>query len=136
MDIISMIESMKGKVLDQMQIELIKHTYSLQAENMEQLKTSNELLRAKVEELKRDNLLLYEKVGGLHGEIDVLRALNPASEPPTTMDPNDCIALIQSWMGRRPAIPKAVVSAARERIGCREMNPCIFSEVLVKSSAI
>lgn len=61
MDMISILNGLKNKVLDVKNYELLKHTYELQEENIKQLKTSNETI-------KDNNKLLQEKVDLLEKE--------------------------------------------------------------------
>lgn len=55
MDVTSVLQSVKGKVLDAAHFELLKHAYGLQEENITQLKSNNEAL-------KESNLLLQDKI--------------------------------------------------------------------------
>ena len=66
MDAISLLNGVKNKVLDAKNYELLKHTYDLQNQNIEQLKTSNEGFR-------EDNERLREEVNGLKGENESLK---------------------------------------------------------------
>lgn len=69
MDIIKLIDGIKGKVLDASKIDLLKHAYDLQNQNIEQLKTNNEavreshgLLQKKVEQIEAENTSLKKEV--------------------------------------------------------------------------
>ncbi len=78
MDIAAILSGIKGKVLDAKHIELLKHAYDLQNQNIEQLKSNNEALREKaqlLEEraalLKNENDALRATVEGLQARVDV-----------------------------------------------------------------
>lgn len=107
MDIVAILQGLKGKVLDLKDIELLKHTYDLQDQNQKQLKTNNDALRENAELVREKITRLQTEIDRLSAENQQLRAeadrLRAASTPsaPTTMDPNDCITRIQSWMGHR-----------------------------------
>ena len=66
MDAISILNGLKNKILDAKNYELLKHTYDLQNQNIEQLKTSNE-------GFKEDNKRLREEVDGLKAENESLK---------------------------------------------------------------
>ena len=65
-DIAPILSSIKDKVLDARHIELLKHAYELQNQNIEQLKSNNEALREKA-------LLLEEKAALLNRENEALK---------------------------------------------------------------
>ena len=67
MDITNILSSIKGKVLDAKNIELLKHSYDLQNDNIEQLKNNNDAL-------KESNQLLQEKLDRFQKENKSLRA--------------------------------------------------------------
>lgn len=69
MDIINILGTIKGKVLDTSQFDLIKHAYELQQQDIVQLKNnndalreSNELLKQKIKKLNDENTILKETV--------------------------------------------------------------------------
>lgn len=62
MDILSILQNLKGKVLDAAYFDVLKHAYELQDQNLRQLKGNNEAL-------KESNDLLREKVSRLKGEV-------------------------------------------------------------------
>ena len=66
MDAISILNGIKNKILDAKNYELLKHTYDLQNQNIEQLKTSNE-------GFKEDNQRLRGEVDGLIAENESLK---------------------------------------------------------------
>ena len=66
MDAISLLSGLKDKVLDAKNFELLKHTYDLQNENIEQLKTSNTAF-------KESNERLQDEVNGLKTENESLK---------------------------------------------------------------
>ncbi|MBA7482016.1 hypothetical protein ES707_17496 [subsurface metagenome] len=66
MDVISILNGVKDKVLDAKNYDLLKRAYALQNENIEQLKTNNEAL-------KESNKLLKEKLVHLEGENESLK---------------------------------------------------------------
>jgi cell division protein FtsB len=66
MDLISILNGLKDKVLDAKNFELLKHAYDLQNENIEQLKSNNDAL-------KENNDLLKEQVKDLQKENESLK---------------------------------------------------------------
>jgi predicted nuclease with TOPRIM domain len=69
MDIINILGTIKGKVLDTSHLDLIKDAYELQNQNIVQLKNnndalreSNELLKQKIKKLNDENTILKETV--------------------------------------------------------------------------
>lgn len=66
MDILNILEQLKQKGLDVVQIELLKSAYELQNRNIEQLKDNNDALR-------ESHQLLKEKVTTLEKENEVLK---------------------------------------------------------------
>lgn len=72
MDIVSIgniLEQLKQKGLDVVQVELLKNAYEMQNKNLEQLKENNQALR-------ESNTLFKEKIGRLEEEIGGLRKEN------------------------------------------------------------
>jgi len=76
MDIIQILSTIKGKVLDAANFELLKTAYGLQNQNIEQLKNnntalkeSNDLLKEKINSLNKDNSTLKERVLILEDEL-------------------------------------------------------------------
>ncbi len=79
MDVISILNGVKNKVLDAKNYELLKHAYALQNENMEQLKSNNEaikenhqLLQKKVNHLEEENKSLRQSVAELSQKVSQL----------------------------------------------------------------
>lgn len=79
MDAISILNSIKNKVLDAKNYDLLKRTYELQNENIEQLKSNNEvfkegneLLREDVNRLKEENESLKQTVAELSQKVSQL----------------------------------------------------------------
>ncbi len=66
MDVIQILTTIKGKVLDAANFEILKKTYELQNDNIEQLKNNNEAL-------KESNGLLKEKTSGLERDYNNLK---------------------------------------------------------------
>jgi len=69
MDIINILGTIKGKVLDASHFDLLKHAYELQHQDIVQLKDnndalreSNELLKQKIKELNDENTILKETI--------------------------------------------------------------------------
>jgi predicted nuclease with TOPRIM domain len=69
MDIINILGTIKGKVLDTAHCDLLKHAYEQQTQNMGQLKDnndtlreSNEVLKQKIKELTDENTILKETI--------------------------------------------------------------------------
>ncbi len=80
MDAISLLNGLKNKVLDAKNIELLKHTYDLQNDNIEQLNTSNtaykennERLQEEVKDLKTENESLKQTVAQLNQRVSQLK---------------------------------------------------------------
>ena len=72
MDIISILEQLKKKGLDVVQIELLKNAYELQNRNLDQLKEnndalreSNDLLKEKIQKLEKEKLELAAQLKAL-----------------------------------------------------------------------
>ncbi len=66
MDVLSILNGVKNKVLDAKNFNILKHAYDLQNENIEQLKSNNEAL-------KESNELFQEKVNCLEEENESLK---------------------------------------------------------------
>jgi len=66
MDVISILNGVKNKVLDAKNYDLLKRVYDLQNENIEQFKSNNEAL-------KESNKILQEKVDHLEEENESLK---------------------------------------------------------------
>jgi predicted nuclease with TOPRIM domain len=69
MDIINILGTIKGKVLEASHFDLLKHTYEQQKQNIGQLKDNNdalrknnELLKQKIKELNDENTILKETI--------------------------------------------------------------------------
>ncbi len=69
MDLVSILNGIKGKVLDAAHFDLLRSAYDLQNENIEQLKSNNEALRD-------SNSLLNERIDKREMEIARLKAEN------------------------------------------------------------
>lgn len=94
MDVISILNGVKNKVLDARNYELLKRAYDLQNENIEQLKSNNEAL-------KESNQLLQEKVERLGNENESLRKSvehlkEQVSKYPDTFHPGDLSEVARS----------------------------------------
>lgn len=81
MDIINILSSIKGKVLDASHFDLLKHAYDLQNENIEQLKNnnqalkeSNQLLEEKIARLEEDNRTLTRSLENVTAQLEPARA--------------------------------------------------------------
>jgi len=66
MDIINILGTIKGKVLDASHFDLLKHAYELQHQDIVQLKDNNDALR-------ESNELLKQKIKGLNDENTILK---------------------------------------------------------------
>ena len=69
MDVVNILNGIKGKVLDAAHFDLLRSAYDLQNENIEQLKSNNEAIRD-------SNGLLKERIDKLEMEIARLKAEN------------------------------------------------------------
>lgn len=69
MDITAILGGIKGKVLDAVNFDLLKATYELQNENVEQLKTNSAALQL-------SNSLLLERTASLEKEVERIRQEN------------------------------------------------------------
>lgn len=79
MDVLSILNGVKDKVLDAKNFDLLKHAYDLQNDNIEQLrinnealKESNELLQEKVYRLEEENESLKQSVAKLSQRVSQL----------------------------------------------------------------
>lgn len=68
--IVELLNGLKGTALDLKHIELLKHAYELQEQNIDQLKTNNEALRESTDLLKQNNQRLQEQVEQLETELE------------------------------------------------------------------
>lgn len=73
MDITAILSGIKGKILDARHIEMLKHAYELQNQNIEQLKNNNDAIRDSNEHLK-------ERIASLTKENEALMAANAILE--------------------------------------------------------
>ena len=80
MDIVGILNTIKGKVLDAAHFELLQSAYELQNRNIEQLtsnnsalKESNELLKEKDASLKHENTELKQRLFTLESELKEFR---------------------------------------------------------------
>jgi predicted RNase H-like nuclease (RuvC/YqgF family) len=87
MDIVKLLSSIKGKVLDATHFDLLKHAYELQNHNIEQLKNNNEALREsngllqdKVARLEQHNESLRTSLEGVRARPEAARADNIGAE--------------------------------------------------------
>ena len=69
MDILKILDGVKGKVLDAAHFELLKHAYELQEHNISQLKTNNAALKESNELLKERSKGTEDKVEQLEEEL-------------------------------------------------------------------
>jgi DNA-binding transcriptional ArsR family regulator len=99
MDILNLLGTLKGKALDLKDIELLKHAYELQEENIKQLKTSNESYRESMELLRsqssdRQNQIVELKsaLAGLQTELETVRKQIPA---PSNALPPECSDILR-----------------------------------------
>lgn len=69
MDILKILDGVKGKVLDAAHFELLKHAYELQEHNISQLKTNNAALKESNELLKERSKGIEDKVEQLEEEL-------------------------------------------------------------------
>ena len=88
MDILGILQTLKGKVLDATHFEDLKHAYELQDQNLKQLKNnidalkeSNELLKDKLTKLEQDVSKLRDTITAL--EKDVPASLSLAEYVPS-----------------------------------------------------
>src|SRR3990172_6618028 len=81
MDILGVLQTLKGKVLDATHFELLKHAYKLQNQNLKQLNHNNDAL-------KESNDLLKEKTARLEGELAKLQARVEELEADATPSPS------------------------------------------------
>jgi hypothetical protein len=79
MDIIKILGTLKGKVLDASHFDLLKHAYDLQNKNIVQLKNnndvlkeSNDLLKQKIIELNAENTILKETIEEYKNQIKTI----------------------------------------------------------------
>jgi len=82
MGFIETLETWGGKVLDVARMDLLKHTYKLQEDNIGQLKTNNEALKDSNELLKEKNVELKNEVATLRTNLEEARqAIRDDAEP-------------------------------------------------------
>ena len=69
MDILNILDTVKGKVLDASHFDMLKHAYELQDQNIVQLRDNNdalrktnELLKQRIKELNDENTILKETI--------------------------------------------------------------------------
>ena len=110
-DVGAILQGLKGKALDVKDVELLKHAYELQDQNLKQLKTNNDalhenvgLMREKTERMQQEIERLTTENRQLRAEAQRHTADRDTAKAPTAMDPNDCISRIQSWMGARDRV--------------------------------
>jgi len=79
MEIINILGTIKGKVLDDSHFDLLKHAYELQDQDIVKLKNnndalgeSNELLKQKIKELNDENIILKETINKYKNIIKLL----------------------------------------------------------------
>ncbi len=87
MDIIGILNSIKGKVLDSANFELIQTAYELQNNNVEQLKEnnsaineSNKLLKEQTEQVVIENNQLKSKVAELEAQLTAVSPKDHAAD--------------------------------------------------------
>lgn len=69
MDILKILDGIKGKVLDAAHFELLKHAYELQENNISQLKTNNAAIKESNELLKEHSKKIEGKAEQLEEEL-------------------------------------------------------------------
>jgi len=81
MDIIKILSTIKGKVLDAEHFEILQHVYELQNQNIEQLKNnnsalkeSNNLLKEKNDNLEKENSELKKRIVFLENELTLKKS--------------------------------------------------------------
>jgi hypothetical protein len=82
MDILGVLQALKGKVLDAAHFELLKHAYELQDENLRQLKNNNDALRENNELSKDKATRLEAENKALRRKVEVLETDRPKGPAP------------------------------------------------------
>lgn len=94
MDILGILQALKGKVLDATHFELLKHAYELQNENLQQLKSNNDALKESNDLFKDKILRLEAEVGRLRATIEELEKKAPVAAPVSGYSPSAAAAAI------------------------------------------
>ena len=94
MDILGVLQALKGKVLDATHFELLKHAYELQNENLAQLKNNNEALRESNGLVKDKLAKLEPEIKRLRGIIEELEKKVPVGVPLSGYVPSEAAAAI------------------------------------------
>lgn len=100
MDILAILGTFKDKTLDLKDVELLRHAYELQEENIRQLQTNNESFKETSSLLREKNQALENQVSSLKKENAMLResldALQKSAAKQDTSDLSDeHVALLQ-----------------------------------------
>jgi FtsZ-binding cell division protein ZapB len=118
MDVIAVLAGLKGKALDLRDIEILKHAYELQDQNIKQLKENNDALRDasklaqdRVKSLEQENAELKTQKRLLTDRLHALEEIE--SHEFAANAANDILAILQSWFGaRQPAENSRVIRFA------------------------
>lgn len=94
MDILNILQTLKGKVLDATNFELLKHAYELQDENLKQLKSNNEALRESNDLVKEKMVRLESEVARLRNIIEELEKKVSPVAPVSGYSPSRAAAAI------------------------------------------
>ena len=100
------LQGLKGKVLDLQHIEMLRHAYDLQEENVKQLKCNNDLLRDSAQrleaQLQETSQRLREAETSRDSALAELKEMKfeVAAADGVLLDENDCMAMIDEWLQR------------------------------------
>lgn len=86
MDITAILSGIKGTVLDAKHIELLKHAYELQNQNIEQLKNNNDALKEKAGLLEEKAALLEKENESLKAAIKNFQTQEPTMSARPSID--------------------------------------------------
>lgn len=135
MDIIAILNAIKGKVLDATHFELLQNAYELQNQNIDQLnennaalKESNDLLKSKVESLVKENGALKSHLSELEGRLAAIRSevgerdlSEVASAILMKCVENDIANFYSEWMVNAVPFSRLQVEAAIDELEEREL---------------
>jgi FtsZ-binding cell division protein ZapB len=114
MDVIAILTGLKGKALDLRDIELLKHAYELQDQNIKQLKENNDALRDavaiaqdRVTSLEQENTELQNQVQLQNGRLRAFEEISAGEFAASSV--NDILAILQSWFESRHTAENARV---------------------------